>query len=167
MKNIGTAFLLFLLACQSGGGGTSDQRSDTATAASAAIPAPPPPAPDTTSLGGRWYLQPVLPSDTATGKTPWLDLNPDLSHFAGNTGCNSMHGKFYFSKTDSSLAFNDKIAISKITCPGYNEAAFLKSLKNTSRFKLHKDTLTFIGDDHSELSRWIRKPATAPKALKT
>ena len=77
-----------------------------------------------------------------------------------------MHGKLYFSKTDSSIAFSDKIVLSRMTCPGYNESAFLKSLENTARYKLHKDTLTFIGDDHSELSRWLRKPASTPKAFK-
>jgi heat shock protein HslJ len=153
MKSIGTAFMLFLLACQSGGEANSGQQSDTATSATAA---PTSAAPDTSSLGGRWYLQPVLPSDTATGKTAWLDLNLDLSRFTGNTGCNSMHGKFYFSKTDSSLSFGDKIAISKMACPRNNEPAFLQSLKNTARYKLHKDTLTLIGDNHSELSRWCR-----------
>jgi heat shock protein HslJ len=153
MKSIATVFILFLLACQSGGSGNSGQQSDTATAA---ITAPKPPAPDTTSLSGRWYLRPVLPSDTVTGKIPWLDLNLDRSRFTGNTGCNSIHGKFYFSKTDSSLSFGDKIAISKMACPGYNEPAFLKSLMKTMRYKLHNDTLTFIADDHSELSRWCR-----------
>jgi heat shock protein HslJ len=166
MKVIGTAFLVLLVACQNAGSGNSDQRPDTSTASTAATPTPPPAQPDTTTLGGRWYLQPVLPSDTATGKTPWLELNLDLARFSGNTGCNSMHGKFYFSKTDSSVTFNDKITLSKMACTGYNEPAFLKSLKNTARYKLHKDTLTLIGDDHSELSRWLRKPASTPKALK-
>jgi hypothetical protein len=54
-----------------------------------------------------------------------------------------------------------------MTCPGYNEPAFLKSLKNTGRYRLHNGILTFIGDDHVELSHWMRKPATLPKALKT
>jgi heat shock protein HslJ len=150
MKNISVIFLLFLLACQNAG--STSQPSDTTTI-SAAITLH---IPDTTTLGGRWYLQPILPSDTATGNTPWLDLNLDLSRFNGNTGCNSMHGKFYFSKTDNSLAFSDKIAISKMVCTGFNELAFLKSLRNTSGFKLRHDTLIFIGDDRSELSRWIR-----------
>jgi heat shock protein HslJ len=166
MKSICTVFMLFLLACQNAGSGSSDQRSDTAAIATAATPVPTLSAPDTTTLGGRWYLEPVLPSDTATGKTPWLELNPSLARFSGNTGCNSIQGKFYFSKTDSSLAFNDKIVLSKMACPGYNEPAFLKSLGNTERYKLHKDTLTLIGDDHSELSRWLRKPASTPKALR-
>jgi heat shock protein HslJ len=163
MKNIGAAFLLFFLACQNTGNSNSTRPSDTATT----VAPTPPPAPDTTTLGGRWYLQPVLPSDTATGKKAWLDLNPELSRFTGNTACNSMHGKFYFSKTDSSFSFNDKIAISKMSCPGYNEPAFLKSLKNTTRFRLYHGTLTLIGEDHAELSRWIRKPATMAKVLKT
>lgn len=123
--------------------------------------------PDTTSLGGRWYLEPVLPSDTAAGKTPWLDLNTDLSRFTGNSGCNAMHGKFYFSKGDSSFAFNDEIATARMACPGYNESAFLKSLKKTARFRLSDGTLTLLGEDKAELSHWIRKPAKAPKALKT
>jgi len=163
MKNISTIFLLFLLACQNNGNTGSSRPSDTPAASAAIKPSPP----DTTTLGGRWYLQPVLPSDTATGKLPWLDLNLGLSRFTGNTGCNSMHGKFYFSKTDSSLSFSDKIDVAKMICPGFNEPAFLKSLRNTARYKLRRDTLTFISDDHSELSRWTRKPSSAPKVLKT
>lgn len=151
IRIIGAAFLLFLLACQNAGGGATSPLADTAIAAPIA-----PIVRDTSTLGGRWYLLPVLPSDTETGKIPWLDLNPDLSRFSGNTGCNSMHGKFYFSKVDSSLAFNDKIALSKMVCPGFNEGSFLKSLKSTARFKLRRDTLIFVGDDHAELSRWIR-----------
>ncbi|HTR30340.1 MAG TPA: META domain-containing protein [Puia sp.] len=123
--------------------------------------------PDTTALGGRWYLEPVLPSDTAAGKIPWLDLNPENSRFTGNSGCNAMHGKFYFSKTDSSFAFNDEIFTARMACPGYNESAFLKSLKKTAGFRLNNGTLTLLGEDKTELSRWTRKPAKAPKALKT
>ncbi|HEV3412312.1 MAG TPA: META domain-containing protein [Puia sp.] len=164
MKNLSTAFLLLLMACQNAGNSNANQ-SDTPTTTTAATLVPK--TPDTTTLAGRWYLQPVLPSDTAAGKIPWLDLNPGLSRFAGNSGCNSMHGKFYFSKTDSSLSFNDKIAISRMNCPGYNEPTFLKSLKSTMRYKLRNGTLTLIGEDHAELSHWTRTPATPPKVLKT
>lgn len=122
---------------------------------------------DTTSLSGRWYLEAALPSDTAAGKTPWIDLNMELGNFTGNSGCNSMHGKFYFSKTDSSISFNDKIVLGRMMCQGYNEAAFLKSLKNTARYKLQNGTLILLGDDYAELSHWSRHPVKAPKALKT
>lgn len=122
---------------------------------------------DTTSLGGRWYLEATLPSDTATGKIPWLDLNLELSRFTGNSGCNSMHGKFYFSKSDSSISFNDNIAIGRMMCAGYNEAGFLKSLKNSARYKLENGRLILLGDDRGELSHWSRHPSKVAKALKT
>ena len=155
MKNIGTAFLLFLAACQNAGSGNSSQPHRHRRYRR---------HPRSTAVSPRHHQprRPLVPSarprlrDTATGRTPWLDLNLDLSRFSGNTGCNSMHGKFYFSKTDNSLSFGNKIAIAKMACPGYNEPAFLKSMGNTARYKLHKDTLTLVGDDHSELSRWVR-----------
>src|ERR1700693_5811783 len=121
MKWIFSLPVLFLLACQSPGG-SSPKQQDTATA----TVLPPPRITDTTSLGGAWVLQPVLDSDTATGKIAWLDLDVAKSRFVGNTGCNSIKGQFWFSKSDSSLSFGDKFAVSKMTCPGYNEPAFLK-----------------------------------------
>lgn len=123
-------------------------------------------APDTTTLAGRWYLQPVLPSDTAAGKVPILDLNVDKSRFSGNTGCNTMHGEFWFSRADSSLSFSDRISITKMACPGYNEAAFIKSLRSAGRFRLRNGVLTLLADDNTELSHWVRKPGAGPKALK-
>jgi heat shock protein HslJ len=164
MKNMGVVCLLFLLACQNPAGGSSKDPApaDTTTA----VPAPPP-IPDTTSLAGAWYLQPVLDSDTATGKLPWLQFDLVKSRFTGNTGCNTMRGEFWFSKNDSSLSFGDKFAATKMACPGYNEPAFLKSLRNTSRYRLRLGTLTLIGDDNMELSRWRRKPSAPAKILKT
>ena len=123
-------------------------------------------SPDTTTLGGKWYLQPVLPSDTATGKIPTLELNLDKSRFSGNTGCNTMHGEFWFSKTDSSVSFSDKMNITKMACPGYNEPAFIKSLRSAGRFRLRNGVLTLLSDDNTELSHWVRKPGAGPKALK-
>jgi heat shock protein HslJ len=122
---------------------------------------------DTTTLGGTWYLQAVLPSDTATGRSPMLQFDLPKSHFAGNTGCNSMSGTFYYSSTDSSLSFNARIVRTRMACPGYNEAAFMKSLQSTSRYRLRHGMLTLLGDDNAELSQWARKPGTGPRALKT
>lgn len=124
------------------------------------------PPPDTTTLAGTWYLQAVLPSDTATGRTPVLDLELKKSHFAGNTGCNSMSGSFWFSTKDSSLSFNAKIVRTRMSCAGYNEAGFLKSLQSTGRYRLEHGTLILLGDDNAELSHWSRQPSTGPKALK-
>jgi len=123
-------------------------------------------APDTTTLGGRWYLQAVLPADTASGKTPTLQLDLAKSRFTGNTGCNSMRGQFWSGKTDSSLSFSDKIVMTRMACTGYNEAAFLKSLKNVTHYRLSNGMLILLSDEKTELSHWMRKPASGPKALK-
>jgi heat shock protein HslJ len=124
------------------------------------------PVNDTTSLGGSWYLQPVLAADTAAGRTPTLQLDLAKSRFSGNTGCNTMHGQFWFSKTDSSLSFSDKITMTRMACPGYNEPAFMKSLKSTTHYRLRNGVLTLLTEERTELSHWMRKPANPPKALK-
>src|ERR1700744_5695845 len=161
MKIIGAACLLFLVACQDTGGSASHP-TDTVVAVAAV-----PEAPDTTSLGGAWYLLPVLDSDTVTGKLPWLEFDLAKSKFVGNTGCNTMRGSFWFSKKDSSLSFGDKLATTRMVCPGYNEPAFLKSLHNTARYRLRQGMLTLLGEDNMELSRWKRKSSAPEKTLKT
>jgi heat shock protein HslJ len=161
MIRIAAACLLLFAACQSPTGKQNTATRDTVAATASVMTSP-----DTTTLGGNWYLQPVLPSDTAAGKTPSLDLNLTKSRFTGNTGCNSMNGEFWFSKTDSSLSFSEKIAASKMACPGYNERAFIKSLLSAGRYRLRDGVLTLLSDDNTELSHWVRKPGKAPKALK-
>jgi heat shock protein HslJ len=123
--------------------------------------------PDTTTLDGIWFLQPVLASDTATGKTPTLVIELNKKRFSGNTGCNTMGGAFWYSAQDSSLSFNDKLIMSRMACPGYNEKAFLNSLQHTSHFRLKNGTLSLLGDDNTELSHWARTKATALKTEKT
>jgi len=121
--------------------------------------------PDTTTLAGIWFLQPVLASDTAAGKTPFLRFDIGKTRISGNTGCNSLNGAFWFSDKDSSLSFNEKFVTSKMVCTGYDEKAFLKSLLSTNHYRLWKGMLILMVDQ-TELSRWVRKPATAPKSDK-
>lgn len=158
---VGVAGLWFLMACQPQAKDPSKHPTDSVIATASR-----PKAPDTTTLAGQWYLQAVLPSDTAAGKTPSIQLDVVKSRFAGNTGCNSMHGEFFFSKNDSSISFGDKIVTTKMACTGYNEAAFLKSLQKANHYRLDGGVLTFLAEDNSELSRWMRKPNAQPKALK-
>jgi heat shock protein HslJ len=166
MKYLVIAAVLVLLSCQNAGSKNAG-RVDTAAIAVGDSPVAGSKANDTTTLAGTWHLQAVLPSDTAAGKTPWLYLNLETTRFSGNSGCNSMHGKFYFSKTDSSFAFGNKIAIARMLCAGYNEGGFLKSLKNTTRYKLKNGVLTFVGDDKTELSHWVRREEKPAKTLRT
>jgi heat shock protein HslJ len=162
MKIIPAVFVLLMLACQNPAGGSFQNPVDT----TATVPAPPG-IPDTTSLAGAWYLQPVLDSDTATGKLPWIQFDLVKSKFIGNTGCNTMRGEFWFSRNDSSLSFSEKLATTRMACPGYNEPAFLKSLRSAAHYRLRQGLLTLVGDDNLELSRWRRKPAATAKIGKT
>lgn len=110
---------------------------------------------DTISLNGQWFLQPFLASDTATGKFPELRMNLSSGSFTGNTGCNTMRGSFQ--KTDSSLVFNQNIVVTKMSCTGYDEAAFIRNLLRTNRYRFEKGVLILMFDA-TELSRWTRKP---------
>lgn len=121
--------------------------------------APAPAQQDTTKLGGLWFLQPVLASDTATGKIPRLELNLGTKRFTGNTGCNNMNGSFDY--TDSSLQFNQRIITTKMACVGYNEKEFLESLLRTNSYKLQNGILILMFNQ-TELSRWTRKIAPRP-----
>ena len=118
---------------------------------------------DTSTLSGKWYLQPLLASDTAAGKLPVLEINLAAKTFSGNTGCNNMRGNFQ--KTDTSLVFNPNIITTKMLCTGYNEAAFIKSLLHANTYKLEKDALILLFDA-TELSRWTRKPGGPVRANK-
>jgi len=155
MKLIISACLSFLLACQ--GPVSHPVTADSATALQARTPK----IPDTTTLGGAWYLQPVLPSDAATGKLPSIRFDLAKKHFSGSTGCNKMNGGFWYSTGDSSLTFSEKIITTKMACPGYNEQSFLKSLLHANRYRLRDGVLTLIAEDNSELSHWARKPTTS------
>lgn len=117
-----------------------------------------------TSLNGEWFLQPVLASDTAAGKLPSIKFNEAKGTFTGHTGCNRMSGNFR--RTDTSLMFDERITLTKMACPGYNEAAFLKTLLNTNRYK-REDSVLVLMFDRTVLSRWTRKPYRAPMSKGT
>jgi heat shock protein HslJ len=117
-----------------------------------------------TSLNGQWYLQPVLASDTAAGKYPTINFNIAKGTFTGHTGCNRMSGSF--KRTDTSLVINENIMMTKMACPGYNEAAFKKALLSTNRYK-KEDSVLILMFDQTELSRWTRKPYRAPVSKRT
>lgn len=119
---------------------------------------------DSNTLNGRWYLQAVLPSDTAAGKTPTISFDLAKNSFTGNTGCNRMNGTFR--KTDTSLVFNERIVTTKMACPGYNEPAFLKSLLRTNNYKFERGTLILMFDA-TELSRWTRTQEKVSPIKKT
>lgn len=120
------------------------------------------PVTDTVRLDGKWYLQPVLPSDTAAGKTPFIVFDISRQRFTGHTGCNNMSGRFKMS--GKSLHIDSNIVTTKMACEGYNEPAFIKSLLRTNGYKFDNGDLILLFDG-TELSHWARKPA-APRMRK-
>lgn len=118
---------------------------------------------DTVTLAGTWFLLPVLPTDTGAGRTPQLNINLGEKTFSGNTGCNSMNGSFDY--TDSSMVFNERIMMTKMACPGYNEGAFVKNLLRTNRFRF-EDSVLILMVEETELSRWSRTPSKPPVSNK-
>ncbi|MES1159278.1 MAG: META domain-containing protein [Bacteroidota bacterium] len=162
MKTIISACLCILLACQEPASHPSGTPPDTTVASIARTPK----IPDTTSLGGAWYLQPVLPSDASTGKPPSLRLDLVKKRFSGNTGCNNMSGGFWYSANDSSLTFSDMIVTTKMACPGYNEQSFLNSLLHANHYRLRDGIFTLLAEDNTELSHWGRKPSGVTRSEK-
>jgi heat shock protein HslJ len=151
------------LACQSSSSDNLPANDSTQTVKD--TPAPPQKAiKDTTKLGGLWFLQPVLASDTATGKIPRIIFDLSSRGFSGNTGCNEMKGTFEY--TDSTLTFNQHITTTKMNCVGYNEKAFLENLLRTNRYRLENGMLILMFDG-TELSRWTRKVMPKPVSNKT
>jgi heat shock protein HslJ len=117
-----------------------------------------------TALNGQWYLLPVLAADTATGRYPAINFNVAKGTFTGHTGCNRMNGTF--KRTDTSLVINERIMMTRMACPGYNEPAFIKTLLSTNRYKI-KDSVLVLMFDQTELSKWTRKPYRAPVSKRT
>ncbi|HSC36410.1 MAG TPA: META domain-containing protein, partial [Chitinophagaceae bacterium] len=105
---------------------------------------------DTSRLDGTWFLQPVLASDTATGKIPTLVFNVNKSRFTGHTGCNNMSGRFEIS--GKILRFDSNLITTRMACPGYHERAFIKSLLHTNGYKFDNGVLILLFDA-TELSR--------------
>jgi heat shock protein HslJ len=109
------------------------------------------------TLSGKWLLQPVLASDTASGKIPTINFDLTKHTFTGNTGCNTMSGSFII-KADS-LRFNEQMISTQMACPGYNEKAFFDNLVKTNRYQIKEGVLQLMYNA-TVLSNWVRHADT-------
>ena len=112
---------------------------------------------DTSTIEGRWQLQPVMASDTAAGKIPYIIFDLKTNRFSGNTGCNSMSGNFVI-KQDA-LQFNENVISTKMACPGYNEKPFFDNLLKTNRYTIKNGVLQLMYNA-TILSKWVRHSDT-------
>jgi len=110
------------------------------------------------TLAGDWQLQPVLASDTASGRIPKLNFDLKNNRVSGNTGCNSFGGSFVL-KGDG-LIFSSNMISTKMACPGYNEKIFLDNLLKTNRYEIKQGVLQLMYNT-TILSNWTRHADTA------
>jgi heat shock protein HslJ len=115
------------------------------------------------ALEGRWFLVPVLDSDTATGHIPELQFDTKQARLSGNTGCNRMSGSFL--ATDSTLQISDKLITTRMACIGYNENTFLQNLLRVDSYKFNKGWLILCSKG-LEVSRWSREKPIPKKTGK-
>ncbi len=109
---------------------------------------------DSTLLSGDWYLVPVLPSDTATGKFPSLHFNIAQKKFTGFTGCNQMSGAFVLIANE--LRFDKNIILTKMVCEGFNEKEFMANLLRVDHYSITNGVLTLL-IDKTPVSKWMRR----------
>lgn len=145
---------VFLIACHSSSHQSTN--SDSAKAGSGAAIST---APVDTSLEGHWYLQPQLPSDTASGKIPEITFSATENKFTGSTGCNRMTGMF--TRKGDSLRFDERIVSTRMLCMGYNEKGFIDNLLRTNHFEIKNGVLQLM-ENETILSKWVRKLEDQP-----
>jgi heat shock protein HslJ len=90
-------------------------------------------------LTGIWELRSMPGSANDWRRIPTLVLDVNSGTFTGNTGCNSMSGRFVAQGT--SVVFDNEIIITKMGCTGkYDENVFLKNLLMIDNYKIN-DTM--------------------------
>lgn len=109
------------------------------------------------TLAGKWQLQPVLASDTSSGKIPELNFDLTNNRFHGNSGCNAISGSFVL-KADG-LTFNQQMISTKMACPGYNEKIFMDNLFKTNRYEIKQGVLHLMYNT-TIISNWVRHADT-------
>ena len=96
-------------------------------------------------LNGNWELQKLWGSEGKWNRTPEINIDFDDRTFAGNTGCNSMSGKFTIN--ENYIAINKEILTTKMACTGYNEYSFLSVLLKINRYAVADNVLELSQDD--------------------
>lgn len=111
-------------------------------------------AADSARITGDWFLQPVLPSDTATGHVPTLSFDLSAKRFTGFTGCNRMSGSFKI--LGDAIQFDKDITLTKMACEGFNEKEFISNLLRVDHFQYREGMLILL-INKTPISKWMRR----------
>ncbi len=155
-SGIVSSVILFVYFLAGGPSATADQSANTNTVKQAGMQPPKKITvkADTATLAGNWVLQPVLASDTASGKIPTVSFDLTKNKFTGFTGCNRMSGSFM--AKGNTLAINHQLILTKMFCEGYNEKEFITNLLRVNSFKIEGGVLQLM-IDKTPISKWVRK----------
>lgn len=96
-------------------------------------------------LNGSWQLQMLFASDNNWVRTPVLNINLKDNTFSGNSGCNSISGKF--SLKENYFGFDKNILSTKMACAetkaNRDERSFLTTMLKINNYTIIKDELEF------------------------
>lgn len=105
-------------------------------------------------LNGSWQLQMLFASDNKWTANPYINLDLKEKAFSGNSGCNTISGKF--TTSDSYIAFDKNIISTKMACASNNnEKAFLAALLKVNKYTITNNELE-LGQGEIVLMKFIR-----------
>ena len=108
-------------------------------------------------MNGGWQLQMLFASDNNWKKKPILNFDVKEGIVSGNSGCNSLRGKF--SVSGNYFGIDKNIISKKMACAdaksNADEKAFISALLKINRFTLVKDELE-LGQGEITLMRFKR-----------
>jgi heat shock protein HslJ len=96
-------------------------------------------------LDGKWQVQYLWGFDSSKLRPAFLVFNFDAKTFTGNTGCNSISGKF--SLKEDLLLIDKNFISTKMYCSGYNEKNFINLLLKINRFTFQDNILELSQDN--------------------
>lgn len=105
-------------------------------------------------LNGKWQLQNLWGTDSSRLRPAFINFDYYSLTITGNTGCNSIAGKF--SLKNEVLSIDNKIISTKMACPVYNDQIFLNLLLKVNRFNII-DHLLELSQDNLVLMTFLKK----------
>lgn len=110
------------------------------------------------TLNGQWLLNKVFFGNTKAKdlypyKKPFIIIDKNSTHLAGNTACNTIVGKIDISKDKMKFS---QMSTTKIYCEGINEELFIDALSRITHYKLNGIYLTLYQNNKAVLEM-IRK----------
>jgi heat shock protein HslJ len=114
---------------------------------------------NTLSLNGNWQLQMLFSSDNNWAKPPNININITDKTFSGNSGCNSIRGKFTI--VNDYIGIDKNIVSTKMACQNNYENTFLAALLKINRYSISRDELE-LGQGEIVLMKFKRSDIKLP-----